>query len=183
MNIQQFFDGQMSKIREEKLSNSEQLLLGELKLKLEAVKDKSKPIEFDFGMKPAGASSWRGSYRELGLEYSENGGGSASWNGEEIEWQSDNGEYKSYKQNKFEIPENPTTKNFLDMLNALTNKEMVGYKGGDFKMSKNVAVYFGNYGESGVFEYKGKNDYLTIVPIDIVEEENKVIVITKETEY
>ena len=78
MNIQKMLDAQMSKIREERLGNSNQLLLGEFKLKLEAVNDKTKPIIFDFGMKPAGASSWRGSYRELGLKYSENGGGSAN---------------------------------------------------------------------------------------------------------
>jgi len=150
-------DAQMSKIREEKLSESSQLLLGELKLKLDTVKDKEKPIVFDFGMKPAGASSWRGSYCELGLNYSENGGGEAYWNNDTVEWESNDGDYKQYGQNTFNLPENPTTQNFIDMLNAVTNKDMVGYKGGDFKMHKNVAVYFANYGSSSVDNYKGKD--------------------------
>lgn len=182
MDIQNIIDAQLKKIRDERLSNSDQLLLGELKLKLEAVKDKTKPIEFDFGMKPAGASSWRGSYCELGLEYSKNGGGSASWNGKEVEWESKDGEFKSYKKESFDIPENPSTKNFLDMLNALTDKEMVGYKGGDFKMHKNVAIYFGNYGESSVDNYRGKK-YATVAPFDVVEEVEKVVILTNEVQY
>lgn len=72
MNIHELLNAQMSKIREERLANSGQLLLGELILKIESVKDKSKKIAFDFGALPAGACSWRGSYYELGLEYSDN---------------------------------------------------------------------------------------------------------------
>lgn len=177
MDIQQFIDAQMSKVREDRLKDSSQLLLGELKLKLVRVKDKAKPIIFDFGMKPAGASSWRGSYCELGLKYSENGGGEASWNSTEVEF--DYGDCKFYKPETFTIPENPTTQNFLDMLNALTDKDMTGYKGGDFKMSKNVAVYFGNYGESSVYNYKGK-EYATVVPVDVEETDEVVIILTLE---
>lgn len=172
----------MSEIRTERLSESDQLLLGELKLKLAAVQDKSKTVVFDFGMKPAGASSWRGSYCELGLKYSENGGGSASWNGTEVEWVSESGDFKSYKKDSFEIPENPTAQQFLDMLNALTDKEMTGYKGGDYKMHKNVAVYFGNYGESSVDGYKGK-EYATVAPVDVLEDQDKVTIVTSEVEY
>jgi len=182
MDLQSFFDGQMQRIRDERLSASKQLLLGELKLKLESIKDKEKPIVFDFGMKPAGASSWRGSYCELGLEYSEKGGGSASWNSDEVEWVSKDGDYKSYKSDNFDIPENPTTQHFLDMLNALTDKEMVGYKGGDYKMHKNVAVYFGNYGESSVYNYKGE-EYATVAPFDVVENEKEVVITTNKVDY
>lgn len=171
----------MSLEREKRLSSSSQLLFGELKLKLELVKDKSKPIVFDFGMKPAGACSWRGSYRELGLKYSENGGGNANWNGEEVGWQND-GEYKEYEKESFKLPEKPTTQQFLDMLYALSDKEMVGYKGGGFTMHKNVSVYFGNYGESSVYNYKGK-EYATVVPVNVVEDEEKVTIITEENEY
>lgn len=172
----------MSQMRDERLAESDQLLLGELKLKLEAVKDKGKEIVFDFGMKPAGASSWRGSYRELGLKYSDNGGGSACWNSTEVDWESENGEYKSYKSETFDLSESPTTQNFLDMLNALTGKDMVGYKGGDFKMHKNVAVYIANHGDSGVDDYKGK-EYATVVPLDVIEGEDTVVIITGEREY
>lgn len=180
MDLQNWLDAQMSKIREEKLANSSQLLLGELKLKLDTVKDKNKPIVFDFGMKPAGASSWRGSYRELGLEYSENGGGEARWNSNIIEYVSEYG--NMYESDIFTLPENPTTQNFIDMLNALTDKEMVGYKGGDFKMTKNVAVYFGNYGSSTVDNYKEK-EYATVAPFDVIEDEKNVIIITNEIDY
>jgi len=182
MDIQKMVDAMMSKDREERLSNSSQLLLGELKLKLDSVIDKTKPIEFDFGMKPAGASSWRGSYQELGLEYSNEGGGSANWNSNEVEWESEDKEYKSYKSDTFELKTNPTTQDFLNMLNALTDKEMVGYKGGDFKMHKGVAVYLGNYGESSVDNYFGK-EWVTVAPVDIKEEQDKVVIITSEVDY
>ena len=172
----------MSKEREKRLGESSQLLLGELILKLDNIQNKNKPVVFDFGMKPAGASSWRGSYCELGLEYSENGGGQANWNGSDVEWESDDGEYKSYKQSTFELSENPSMQQFLDMLLALKDKEMVGYKGGDFTMHKNVAVYFGNYGSSSVDNYKGK-EYATVAPFDVVENENDVVIITDEVEY
>lgn len=182
MDLSTIIGNHLSKIREEELAKSNQLLLGELKLKLKNVKDRKKTIEFDFGMKPAGASSWRGSYRELGLLYSENGGGCASWNSPQIEWQSEDGQYKSYRQQIFHLDENPTTQNFIDMLDALTNKEMVGYKGGDFTMHKNVAIYLANYGNMSVYNYNGK-EYATVAPVDVVEAENKVIIITKEIEY
>jgi len=180
MDIQKMIDGQMAKIREERLSSSEQLLLGELKLKIETVQDKNKPIVFDFGMKPAGASSWRGSYCELGLEYSENGGGSASWNSDRVDKEFEDMTF--YKKDSFKLPENPKTKDFLDMLNAIIGKTMTGYKGGDFVMSKNVAVYLGNYGDSSVDNYNGK-EYATVAPFDVVEQEDKVIIITQEVEY
>ena len=170
----------MSKIREEKLSNSNQLLLGELKLKLENVKDKKKELLFDFGMRPAGASSWRGSYCELGLEYSENGGGEATWNTEKITYESKYG--NSYESESFKLEEKPTVFQFLEMLNALINKDMVGYKGGDFKMHKNVCVYFGNYGDSSVNNYKGK-EYATVVPVEVFETDEVVIIKTEEQDY
>jgi len=180
MDIQKLLDYQMKALREERLSESKQLLFGELKLKLEAVKDKSKPIVFDFGMKPAGCCSWRGSYCELGLEYSENGGGSSSWNGEEVEYKSEYGD--GYEQETHCLLSNPTAKQFLDMLNAVTGKTMVGYKGGDFIMHKNVAVYLGNYGQSSVDSYKGK-EWVIVAPFDVLEKDNEVVIITNEVEY
>ena len=68
------------------------------------------------------------------------------------------------------------------MLESLTDKEMVGYKGGDFKMHKNVAVYLGNYGSSSVDNYREK-EYATVAPVDVIEEENKVVIVTNEVEY
>lgn len=180
MDMQTFINGQMSKLREERLANSDQLLLGELKLKLESIQNKDKQIIFDFGPRPAGASSWRGSYRELGLEYSEKGGGSASWNSDVVTYESSYG--NSYEQASHKLNEYPTAAEFLAMLVALTDKEMVGYKGGDFKMHKNVAVYLGNYGESGVSGYEGK-DWPTVAPFDVVEQDEFIVILTKEVEY
>jgi len=179
--FQKFIDGQMKIMRDKALSESSQLLLGELKLKLDAIKDKGKPIVFDFGMKPAGASSWRGSYCELGLKYSEEGGGEANWDTDEVEYSSPYGD--SYKEETFTLPENPTAQQFLDMLNALTGKTMTGYKGGDYTMHKNVAVYLGNYGESSVDNYNGK-EWATVAPFDVIETEEggSVIIITGEVD-
>lgn len=178
--LQKFIDGQMSKMRDENLSQSGQLLLGEIKLKLEAIVGKEKPIVFDFGMKPAGACSWRGSYCELSLKYSENGGGYADWDTDKIEEKID--DYTFFEKESYTIPENPTVQDFLGMLNALTGKTMSGYKGGDFVMHKNVAVYFGNYGSSSVENYKNK-DYATVAPFDIIESEDIVTIITNEVDY
>jgi len=183
MNEQKIFNAIMAEARTKRLANSEQLMLGELKLKLLRINGKSKPIFFDFGMKPAGECSWRGSYCELGLKYSENGGGTTSWNGKLIKKHSDYEiPLKECEEESHSLPENPTTQNFIDMLKAITNKEFLGYKGGEFIMHKNVAVYFGNYGESFVNKYFGK-DYVIVAPIDVIEMDDAVVIITKEVEY
>jgi len=177
MDIQKMVDGQMAKIRTERLAGSEQLLLGEIKLKLDGIKDKGKPIVFDFKQKPAGACSWRGSYQELSLEYSDEGGGSANWNSEEMD-------DKGYPKDKsFKIPKSPSVKNFLDMINKIIGKDMVGWKGGDYQMHKNVAVYLGNAGESSVSGYGGKDDYPTVAVFDIIEGDDMAIIMTKEVDY
>lgn len=180
MDFQTMVNEMMSKARVERLANSPQLLLGELKLKLSAVSDKTKPIVFDFGMKPAGACSWRGSYCELGLKYSENGGGEAYWNSDRVVH---NTWGDSFEDDVFKLKENPSCGDFLGMLEALTDKTMTGYKGGDFKMHKNVAVYLGNYGESGVSGYPGEEQYPIVAPVDIEETDDKVIIVTKAVEY
>lgn len=180
MDFQTMVDAMMSKARMERLANSSQLLLGELKLKLSAVSNKTKPIVFDFGMKPAGARSWRGSYSELGLEYSENGGGEAHWDSDRVVH---NTWGDSFENDVFKLKENPSCGDFLEMLEALTNKTMTGYKGGDFVMHKNVAIYLGNYGESGVSGYPGDEEYPTVAPVDVEEAEEKVIIVTKAVEY
>ena len=178
MDLQKVVDAMMAQGRAENLAQSSQLLLGELKLKLEMVKDKSKPIVFDFGPKPAGACSWRGAYQELGLEYSAEGGGSAVWNSDVITYESEYG--NSYEQETVTMPSPPTAGDFLAMLEALTDQTMVGYKGGDYTMHKNVAVYLGNYGESGV---SLGGDYKTIAVADIVEGDKAVTIVTIEIEY
>lgn len=48
MDLQAQFDAFFEKQRKEELDESQQLMLGEIILKLEAVKDKSLPVKFDF---------------------------------------------------------------------------------------------------------------------------------------
>ena len=131
-------------------------------------------------MVPAGASSWRGSYQELGLEYSETGGGTTSWNTDEVEIESEYG--NCYKEESVAIPEYPTAQDFLNMLKALQGKTMVGYKGGDYTMHKNVAVYVANYGNSGIPDYKG-DEYATVAVMGIDEIDEGVIIVTAAREY
>lgn len=80
MDLQTMLDNAVITSRNESLKGSPQLLLGELIAKLEplianqeAVKEKygqEANVVFDFEyLKPTGISSWRGSYRELALEF------------------------------------------------------------------------------------------------------------------
>jgi len=180
MDLQTILNAQMAEMRAKQLAYSDQLLLGELKLKLESVSDKTKPIEFDFKeMKPDAVSSWRGSYCELGIEYSKEGGGNSSRDSEEVEWESKTSGCKTFKQNTHVLPASPTTQDFLDLLHAVTGQKMEGYKGGDFTMHKNVAVYLGNYGESYVCGYKNEKEACTVAPVDVSELPDKVVIITR----
>src|SRR5258706_6206091 len=69
MDIQEILNNAMQVQRDEKMKTSEQLMLGELLLKLEAIADKNKPVIFDEQYHPGGIDSWRGSYDELAIEY------------------------------------------------------------------------------------------------------------------
>lgn len=70
MDLQSILTNAVQAKRSEDMKTSSQLTLGELILKLEAVKDKKLPIVFDGGKyKPTGLDSWRGSYCELAIEY------------------------------------------------------------------------------------------------------------------
>ena len=73
MEWQEIIDNAMAMQRANRMKTSEQLTLGELILKLEAVEDKSKPVIFNERYFPVGIDSWRGSYCELALEYAEVG--------------------------------------------------------------------------------------------------------------
>lgn len=179
MDLQKMFDASMAQARNERLANSPTLLLGELKLKLELVKDKSKPIVFDFNdMKPAGVDSWRGSYQELAIEYSEQGGGRASFH--DPDGKLDEAGWPMVKT--IPLQEAPSTADFLKIITTVIDKTMEGYKGGDFKMHKGVAVYVSNYGESSVPGYKG-SDWATVSVTDVAEGEDMVVIVTAETEY
>lgn len=182
MDTQKMFDALSAQQRQDDLSSSPQLLLGELILKLESVIDKDKELHTDFGTRPTNVSSWRGSYRELAIEFDEDmGGGVSIYNSDQVEWKSPDGELKSYKAIELELPKNPTVQDFIDHLLEIQDKEFVGYKGGDFKMHKGVAVYFANAGDSSVDGYKGE-EYATVALVDIEECADIVKIITINTE-
>jgi hypothetical protein len=73
MDWQEIIDNALVARRAQELKTSSQLIVVELILKLEAIADKSKPVIFDEQYHPSGLDSWRGSYDELALEYSETG--------------------------------------------------------------------------------------------------------------
>jgi len=138
--------------RNEKMKTSPQLTLGELILKLEAVKDKEVPIVFDFGLqleqdiKPTGVDSWRGSYNELAIGYDTKG--------------------------------KEKVKTFLECLKEAIGKEFTGYKGGEFLMGKITPVWVANYGESSIVNYNGReHKTIGVTGINIV---NGIVIITTE---
>lgn len=79
MDLQKLVDNSVIANRAEEMKTSEQLTLGELIMKLETVspvyedydkKQQDKDVAFEFEyLKPTGLSSWRGSYRELAIEF------------------------------------------------------------------------------------------------------------------
>ncbi len=73
MNWQDIISNAVQVQRDEHMKTSEQLTLGEMILKLEAIADKSKPVVFDEQYHPIGLDSWRGSYAELAFEYVQTG--------------------------------------------------------------------------------------------------------------
>jgi len=80
MDLQSILANAVQAQRHEQMKTSPQLTLGELILKLEPICKPKLPVVFDRislrNMKeyhPTGITSWRGSYRELALEYSDEG--------------------------------------------------------------------------------------------------------------
>jgi len=114
--------------RENTFLKSNQLSLGELIQEVEksGLKDKDgnpKEVYFDFGyMQPIGLDSWRGSYDELSLEYSEDETDKTYyWDAEKL----------------------------LSELRSAIGKEYTGYKGGEYTMSESTPVWVAKYGMSG----------------------------------
>lgn len=80
MDLQTYITNAVAAARSNSLANSDQLTLGELILKLEPIAEKQKDREneatvyYDFGyLFPNSIDSWRGSYSELALNYTEEG--------------------------------------------------------------------------------------------------------------
>ena len=181
MDLETILKNAVQAKRNEELKNSPQLLLGEMILKLEGVKDKSKPLYIDLlGKRPMGIDSWRGSYCELAIQTESFG----DFNTDKIAWESEDGQYKSYKPQKIG-KENPTVEEWLKVLKEAVGKTFTGYKGGDFLMGKNTPVWLAEYGDSG-FKINNKpidrenlSNYENVFFIDVKEEDKKVYLITK----
>jgi hypothetical protein len=156
MDIQTMLNNAVKAQRNEELKNSPQLLLGEMILKLEAVKDQSKPLFIDLmDKRPTDIGSWRGSYCELSI---------GTEGGDK---------------------ENPTVRDWIKRLKQTIGKTFTGYKGGDFLMGKNTPVWLAEYGESSFkiddkpLDKKDYSNYKSVFFIDVREDEGKVYLITK----
>lgn len=178
MDFQTLFDNAVAAARAEELKNSPQLLLGEIILKLEMVKDKTKPLFIDImDKKPMGVDSWRGRYNELAIQTESFG----SYNTDEVEYASEYGD--SYKQKRIG-KESPNVQEWIGVLKEAVGKTFTGYKGGDFTMSKNTPVYLAEYGKSSFMindeplDEENYSNYKTVYFIDVKEDEDKVYLVT-----
>lgn len=179
MDFQTIIDNAVKAKRAEELKNSPQLLLGEMILKLEAVKNKDLPLFIDLmDKKPKGIGSWRGIYEEIAIQTKDFG----NYNTDKIEHKSQYGD--SYKQKSIG-KENPTVAEWIDVLKEAVGKTFVGYKGGDHVMGKGTPVYLAEYGESSFkinnkkLDEKNWSNYKTTYFIDVKEEKDKVYLITE----
>lgn len=126
MDLQTYLDNTIKSERAVRVGRGDQLTLGEIILKLEAInpkgKDKEPDVVFDFEyLFPTGIDSWRGAYDELALGFS------------------------GYSEGR-----NPMTiSQFLALLKNCYERTFFGYKGGEYTMGKTTPVWVANYGNSG----------------------------------
>lgn len=127
LDIQTYLDNAVQASRAKTFARSDQLTLGEIIAKCEAIaaidhelSDDSQPqVVFDFEYaRPNSIDSWRGIYRELALNF-------------------------SFEDDRMELPA------FIEMLQGADGETFTGYKGGDFTMSRHTPVWVANYGNSG----------------------------------
>lgn len=159
MDLQTLVSNAVKAQRQEELKNSPQLMLGEIVLKLESVKNKELPLYIDLmDKRPKGINSWRGRYDELAIQTE------------------DFGQYKG--------KENPTVLEWIEVLKDVIGKEFYGYKGGDFLMGKNTPVWLAEYGNSSFkindkpIDEKDYSNYKNTYFIDVREEQDKVYLVT-----
>lgn len=70
MDWQTILNSMTASHREARMASSDQLTLGEMIIKLDAISDKTKPVRLDFGgFIATDMDSWRGSYAELAIGY------------------------------------------------------------------------------------------------------------------
>lgn len=188
MDLQKVIDNAIEAQRAEEMKNSIQLTLGELVLKLEAVSNKKLPVFFDTKRyRPTGLGSWRGSYRELSIQYKD--GGCECYEQPKPTCQRDEFGYHHFKcecggsnTHDTTLPKTPTVNDLLRILKLAQGKYFIGYKGGDFTMGKTTPLWVANYGESGGFDYEDESLYNTAV-VDVTEGKKKVVINTKGMNY
>ena len=143
MDLQEYLDDKVQKLRKQMHANSDQLTLGSLIEKVSKIKqrgykcyDGSEPnVYYDFGyLFPNSIDSWRGIYKELALNYKTDGSPL------------------------------PLSK-FLSLLESSVGKTFYGYKGGEYTMDEDTPVWVANYGEAGNTAVLDviDNDYQVIV--------------------
>lgn len=170
MDLQSQFDAFMSASRKKEIDASDRLQLSEIILKLETVKNKDLPIVFDIPeAKPMWMGSWRWFYAELAI-YTEQIGSVQS------------GEFETHSRWAYPIEknlwkENPTVSEWLDIMKQCIGATFTGYKGWDFKMSKNSPVSICRENSSSWYSYSN-GDYKNTYIVDVIEEDDKIILVT-----
>jgi hypothetical protein len=157
IDLQTYLDNAVKASRAKTLAQSDQMTLGEMILKMEAIikahaaKD-TKPeyeatVRYDFEYYyPSSIDSWRGSYAELALN---------------IDHHDKQGHDKEL-----------SAVEFYELLSGAVGKTYGGYKGGDFTMSRQTPVWVANYGNSG-----------NTAVIDIVDANYSILIITGYREF
>ena len=121
--------------RAKRVSLSDQLTLGELIAKLEAIpiywdkRDKDeKTVIFNFEYAiPICLDSWRGSYSELAINF----------------------DFLGYEHFSEVEPKEMKITDFIKMLKEAIGKEYTGWKGGNFVMGKTTPLWVANDGNAG----------------------------------
>ena len=126
MGMQEEFDKIIKNARQETLSKSDQLSLGDLIKKIEPIakreseQDENIEVYYDFEyFHPTGVDSWRGSYSELALNITHSG-------------------------------HVMSAKSFLNMLKDSIGAVFTGWKGGDFYMSEDTPLWVGISGNTAI---------------------------------
>lgn len=141
-------------MRKASFDGSNQLTLGELILKLQAIPDakNDKTVYFDFANAvPTTLDSWRGSYDELALGF-----GLVGYTP---------GDYKGFD-------DAPKLSAVLKELKDALGKTYTGWKGGDFTMTKNTPVWVDTPGNSN-----------NTAIVEVVDQDWRVMLMTQYCEY
>ena len=131
MTIQDYIENEIKE-------KSDQLTVSEILFKIEPLLKKQKEVKEKYGHEarvvydfcrlfPTDIGSWRGSYSELALNYSD--------------WTKSNGVFWGVEPMKIG--------DFYNMIKETIGKTFYGYKGGEYVMGKNTPVWVANYGDSG----------------------------------